>query len=104
MLSLAMADYLERQKSHRRARLHNRKFICDGSCGASSLSSTAQARVKLLRAFTGSLNIATQLEIPINRCLGIDSRAFEQALRVDRPPSDLSLATPGPLPATQGQR
>jgi hypothetical protein len=30
--------------------------------------------------------------------------AFEQALRVDRPPSGLSYATPGSLPATQGQR
>jgi len=28
----------------------------------------------------------------------------EQALRVDRPPSSLSCATPSSLPATQGQR
>lgn len=30
------------------------------------------------------------------------TRHFEQALRVDRLPSALSLATPSPLPATQG--
>jgi len=30
--------------------------------------------------------------------------AFEQALRVDRPPSALCYATPASLPATQGQR
>jgi hypothetical protein len=28
----------------------------------------------------------------------------QQALRVDRPPSDLGFATPCSLPATQGQR
>jgi hypothetical protein len=31
-------------------------------------------------------------------------RHFEQALRVDRPPSALSFATSSFLPATQGQR
>ena len=31
-------------------------------------------------------------------------RHFEQAPRVDRPPKALCQATPGPLPATQGQR
>ena len=31
-------------------------------------------------------------------------RTSEQALRVDRPPSALSFATCGSLPATQGQR
>jgi hypothetical protein len=31
-------------------------------------------------------------------------RHFEQAPRVDRPPPTLSYATPGSLPATQGQR
>jgi hypothetical protein len=31
-------------------------------------------------------------------------RHFKQALRVDRPPSDLGFATQGSLPATQGQR
>ena len=33
-----------------------------------------------------------------------ERRHFEQAPRVDRPPLSLSYATPGPLPATQGQR
>ena len=33
-----------------------------------------------------------------------ERRHFEQAPRVDRPPSSLSYATPGSLPATQGQR
>jgi hypothetical protein len=32
------------------------------------------------------------------------SVTFQQALRVDRPPSPLSFATPSFLPATQGQR
>ena len=32
------------------------------------------------------------------------TRHFEQALRVDRPPSALGFATQGSLPATQGQR
>ena len=32
------------------------------------------------------------------------TRHFEQALRVDRPPSALSLATQDSLSATQGQR
>ncbi len=32
------------------------------------------------------------------------TRHFEQALREDRPPSAFSVATPGTLPATQGQR
>jgi hypothetical protein len=31
-------------------------------------------------------------------------RHFEQAPRVDRPPSALGYATPSSLPATQGQR
>jgi len=32
------------------------------------------------------------------------SRLFEQAPRVDRPPSSFSYAAQGSLPATQGQR
>jgi hypothetical protein len=34
----------------------------------------------------------------------VETRHFEQAPRVDRPPPDLCCATPGSLPATQGQR
>jgi len=36
--------------------------------------------------------------------LTTETRHFEQALRVDRPPSALSFATKDSLPATQGQR
>jgi len=36
--------------------------------------------------------------------LTTETRHFEQALRVDRPPSALSFATQDSLPATQGQR
>jgi hypothetical protein len=44
-------------------------------------------------SFGGSLNRLTT-----------GTRHFEQALRVDRPPSALSFATQDSLPATQGQR
>jgi len=38
------------------------------------------------------------------RLIPLEMRHFEQALRVDRPPSTLSCATPNSQPATQGQR
>ena len=45
------------------------------------------------------------LEVEEGLYSNIDERRhFEHAPRVDRPPSSLSYATPGSLPATQGQR
>ena len=38
------------------------------------------------------------------RGLHLVARHFEHTLGVDRPPSDLSAATPSTLPATQWQR
>ena len=57
----------------------------------------------LLRAFFAKQNIIYKLETLISYLPGIASRAFEQALRADRPPPGLSFATTDSLPATQGQ-
>jgi hypothetical protein len=38
-----------------------------------------------------------------SRTLSVEKRHFEHTPRVDRPPSALCYASPGPLPATQGE-